>query len=133
MRNEGLKIKIRRSELLEKVRAQRTKHVAEYEEAMQAWRNMMHAAAEKIVKDFVHLEKFPKSLLKLTQCPEHHVDDFDTNIAMLESAQDELIELDQENYERLVLGKFEWRDSFLATNAFYGSAREVGLDSNLIT
>jgi hypothetical protein len=116
-----------RIDLLEKVKQQRKKHIAEYEQAMQAWRGMMFAEADKIVKGFADLAKFPRSLGKLSQCPEHHTDDFDTNIAMLESAEDTTIELDQENYERLVLGKFEWRESFLATNAFYGGgSREVG-------
>lgn len=128
MRNEGLKIRMPRIDLLEKIREQRNKHIAEYEQAMRAWRSMMFAEADKIVQDSTDdLTKFPNSLSKLIRCPEHHTDDFDTNIAMLEMAIDEVIELDQESYERLVLGKFEWRDSFMATNAFYGGgSRDVG-------
>lgn len=124
MHREGLKIRMSRVDLLEKIKEQRAKHVAQHEQAMQTWRNMMYAEADKVVKEFTGLKRFPPSLLKLSQHPQCYVSDFDVNIAMLESAKNELIELEQEDYERLVLGKFAWAATFSATNAFYGIGGE---------
>jgi len=129
MYREGMTIKMDRKELLFVVKEQLQKHTEEYEEAMKGWREKLAEECRRVHDDLVtpstskKVTKFPHELSKLHCCPEEHKDDFETTISMLESAQDELIELDQTTYERIVMGKFQWREAFTNTNAMYRNGR----------
>jgi hypothetical protein len=127
MNREGLTIKMDRKVLLDAVRDQMFKHVAEYKEALLGWKMKLHDACQKVHDDIVTpstCEKyvaFPRELSQLMQVPQQHKEDFETTISMLESATDSVIELDQETYEKIVLGKFIWREAFSNTNSLYRS------------
>lgn len=125
MNQNGMTIKMDRKQLLEAVKDQKWKHVHEYNEAMQGWRTKLQDACRKVHDDIAtpstceKMCSFPRELSGLMRVPEEHRQDFDTTISMLEAATDSVIELDQETYERIVLGKFSWREAFSVTNALY--------------
>jgi hypothetical protein len=117
----GLIIKMDRSALLCKVAEQRLKHLAEYELALAGWREKMTDMCMKVVGNYRKLIAYPRDLHKLSQMPEKHVEDFDNAIAMLENATDEVIELDQDLFNTLVQGKWDWQSQFQLTNSVYGA------------
>jgi len=116
----GLTIKMDRHVLLSKVEEQRQKHLAEYELALAGWREKMTAMCMQVVGNYKKLIAYPRDLHRLSQMPEKHVKDFDNAIAMLNNATDMVIELDQELFNTLVLGKWDWQTQAQMTNALYG-------------
>jgi hypothetical protein len=109
-----------RNVLLGKVEEQRRKHLAEYELALAGWREKMMSMCMQVVGNCKKLLTYPRDLHKLSQMPEKHVEDFDNAIAMLENATDAVIELDQDMFNTLVLGKWDWQAQFKITNSVYG-------------
>jgi len=111
--------------LFNAVKDQMSKHVAEYKDALNGWRAKLQEACRKVHDDIATpstcdgCSSFPKELSRLMRVPQEHKADFETVICMLESATDSVIELDQEMYERVVLGKFTWCEEFTTTNAMY--------------
>jgi dsDNA-binding SOS-regulon protein len=51
--------------------------------------------------------------------PKNYTEAFDTAISMVEWAEGATIELDQRDFERYVLNKWEWAQAFIATNSQY--------------
>lgn len=115
------------TELLYKLRENRTKHVETYEAAMQVYRqrlitefesrlaqlDLSHEADEiAAVETYVKLPK-----------PEVHTDDYDRAIAMVGWHQGETIELDEGQFAELVMDQWGWNKSFFSNTTSYISAR----------
>lgn len=116
----GLNIKMNRLVLIDKIKEQRKKHLEEYALALAGWRDKMSAMCMKVVGRSKDLIAYPRDLHKLSQLPEKHLGDFDDAINMLENATDAEIELDQDMFNTLVQGKWDWQSQVQLTNSIYG-------------
>ncbi len=113
------RVRVRRAELVEKVRTNRTKHEETYkkaltvfrEEAVDKLRGMLKAA-----EDGGEIEQY----LGLPE-PQKHTDDYDQVIAMLEMSTEDEIDLDALDFARYVLDKWGWQANFEATTGCYAS------------
>jgi len=127
----NLKVEIKTSEVLAKLRANREVHVAVFAEAK--------ANYLKVVK-----EGFEKELQKLTDGkykddayinvsfspPKDYTEVYDSAIALFELETREVVPLEQEQFTSLVLDKWHWKNDFLESNAGYSlSARQLAVGS----
>jgi hypothetical protein len=102
-------INMKKAELLKKVQENRTKHVEEYDETVQAYREACHTELGKAIRFNL-------------PCPHNHVEDYDQVISMLEMSVDEIIEVTAEVFACYVLDRWEWKMEFEATRTMYCKA-----------
>lgn len=121
MRHLGINITIRarRDEILTALKKNREEHKEVVAEAREGYVKKARAALEEMLGKvregkIVHLHfNLP--------IPEDHTRVYDTAIAMLESHQDEIIELDSSTYHQLVRDQWDWKMSWASTNAIYSA------------
>ena len=120
-------VKVNRDELVEKVRANRIKHIEEYEEAVDGYKE---AALEAIDKAMARLKCGIQDLeagevLALhavtfnLQVPQNHSRDYDQVIAMLEMSVDDQLTIRADEFACYVMDDWDWKSDFLATNSVY--------------
>lgn len=114
------KVNINKSELLSIVETNRKKHINEYNENIEEYKS----AASRLANEHVSLA-LSGDLAKIAKIkampapPVSHEKDYDKAIQMLELSVDFNIELDKEDFERLVLDEWTWKTSFIASGALY--------------
>lgn len=113
-------VRIEKNQLLDILRANRSKHSQEAQEAAVKYREV---AIKKL-----------KASLKLAQnggeviqhlgliAPQDYTSAYDTVIHMLELSSDQLIELDHMQFQQYVEDEWSWKAGFASTNAFYNQA-----------
>lgn len=113
-------VKINKKELLDIVRANKVTHVAEYNEAIEGYKNTVL----KIAKDNLKLAKtgdvnaFAKMVQRPTP-PTSYETEYNRAIRMLELSVDDVIELEEDTFGQLVLDEWVWKHSFLAATSMY--------------
>lgn len=116
------KVTVSKGILLSKVRQNREKHVTEFVETMEGYRQMvideldgaLSCAHEEEDVDFA-------DLFKLARKPESHEKDYDRAIAMLEMSTDGEITLTKREFDQLVMDEWDWKADFSLTGALYNS------------
>lgn len=115
-------IKVKKSELLEILTANRKKHKAQYKESIRAYRvkavdlfniELQKAIAGKQFDIYFDLQK-----------PSCHEKDYNLSIQMLAMSVDETIELTISEFNQLVNDEWNWKSSFQSartSNAWYNS------------
>lgn len=126
-------IKVKRDELLVKVRANREKHIAEYKEACEGYK----AAATQKISEAAHeltgrIERLKEgqmiSLMLISfdlEVPQDHTDDYDQVIAMLEMSVDDVMTIRSDEFACYVMDNWQWRREWEVTKSTYnaGNAR----------
>lgn len=113
-------IKMNRLELLEIVQGNKTKHVAEFTEAVEDYKKLVLEIAQgnaKIAKT-ADLEKF-KKLKAIPAAPTSYEDAYKRAIRMLELSVDEVIEVEEDVFNQLVLDEWTWKRAWAMSNATY--------------
>lgn len=118
-RNQSVNVK--RSDLLEALRKNRSLHIAEYKEALRDFRLKMKSELQRAAESLVvttddHLHKFK---VQLPAAPSSHTRNYDEVIEMLELSVDETINLDSESFQAYFKNKWSWTDSFKTIAASY--------------
>jgi hypothetical protein len=124
-------VKVRRSELLEKVTANRQKHIEEYDEAVAGYKAAALAAIErgvtKLRQQVTDLEA--GEVLRLVAVsfdlavPENHAKDYDQVIAMLEMSVDEELSIRSDEFACYVMDDWDWKDHFTDVSNIYKTRR----------
>ena len=120
-------VKVKRDELLVKVRDNRVKHVAEYEEAVSGYKQ---AAVEAIDRAMEQLKGRVKNLragevLALDAVmfnlavPRNHAKDYDQVIMMLEMSVDEHLTIKSDEFACYVMDDWAWKQDFLQVSNTY--------------
>lgn len=115
-------VKIRKDELLKKLEENRAKHVADYETALQIYRDDSIEALKKLLKkaqasqvgDTIQL-----SVHLIT--PRSYAEHYDTAISMLKFSIDDVVELTMQEFQQYVEDKWNWKNEFVASTAVYNS------------
>jgi hypothetical protein len=115
-------VKINRKELLDIVRENATKHVANYDEAVEDFKKaVLKIATDNLVlAQTGELEKFTK-IKNNIQPPVNYATSYTRAIRMLELSVDEVIEVEEDVFNQLVLDEWSWKNSFVASSALYKS------------
>src|ERR1700756_651161 len=110
-------VKVKRVELLEKIKKNREGHRDLFLRAQEGYRLDVIAELEQHLKDARDRKKISRSL-SLPE-PQDHTEDYDSVIAMLEMSVDETIELDASSFQQYVLDKWSWKRAADVTNIAY--------------
>ena len=112
-------VKVKKDELLAKLKENRELHKREYDQAVIKHRN---EAIAKLQERLQKIEAGDKVDLTFDlPTPREFLDSFDEAIAMLEWSQDSEIELEQNDFQRYVLNKWEWQRQFAAATSLYNA------------
>ena len=110
------KITVDKADLIERLKANRDEHRAEYDAACSVYRDRCIAEIENMLAD-ARSGVIRRNLT--LPIPEEHTEDYDRAIDMLEWAQSDTIELTQQEFATLVRNQWGWLSSFTATTSSY--------------
>lgn len=120
-------VKVKRYDLLVKIRANREKHVVEYEEAVKGYLGAVFAAlsdtTQELQRRFDRLEAGEVLVLQSItfnlQVPGNHAKDYDQVIAMLEMSVDEELTIRSDEFACYVMDDWDWKEDFLNVSNVY--------------
>lgn len=122
MRHGDIEVKVKRGDLLAKLKANRAKHAHDYKKAHEGWLVTIIEEAEKLLKDAKEGNlKDLRKILNHVQPPESHDKDYALVISMLEMSADDVIEMNQIDFNQYVLDEWEWKQHWSASNTGYMS------------
>lgn len=112
-------------ELLEKLKANREKHIAEYKSARKIWLKQAIKELRKVAdraektktlnnKSFSPLRSLPK--------PVSYAHSYDVMIARLEAEVNDQVELDERDFNAYWLDNWDWSGAFVGTTSLYNAA-----------
>lgn len=110
-------IKVKKEELLNVLRENRTKHRQIFEEAIEGYRKTVIAEFERRLDDAKAGRKIDIRFT-LPQ-PVDQTKDYDRAIGMLEMTIDDVIHLEEIEYRQYVMDDWSWKQSFLTSNSTY--------------
>ena len=113
-------INMNRVQLLGLVQENKTKHVAEFLEAVEDYKKLVLEITQgnaKLAKtgDLVQFKK----MKGIPAAPVSYEKDYARAIRMLELSVDEQIEVEEDVFNQLVLDEWYWKTSFSASNTMY--------------
>ncbi len=113
-------VKLSKAELLNIVRSNKEKHIAEYAESVEDYK----VAVLNIAKDHLKLAKTGdtnefKKFAHFPVAPQSYEDSYTRAIRMLELSVDDVIELEDDVFGQLVLDEWHWKQSFSVANSTY--------------
>ncbi len=113
--------------LLKKIKENRRKHVEEYEESVQGYKEAALQAIDEATQQLKRRvgELKEGQVVRLhavqfnLQVPENHSKDYDRAIAMLEMSIDNEITIKADEFSRYVMDDWEWKEDFRNVQATY--------------
>ena len=113
-------VKVNRLELLDIVRKNKEKHIAEYNESVDDYKT----AALKIAQANLKLAKTASmadiaKIKSLPQKPTSYEDSYSRAIRMLELSVEEVIDVEEHVFNQLVLDEWTWKQQFVTSAALY--------------
>jgi hypothetical protein len=121
-RNVMQSVKMNRQELLEIVKKNATKHVQDYDEAVEDYKLAVVKLAKSNLKlaNSGELDQIRK-IKNLPQPPANYAENYTRAIRMLELSVDAVIEVEEHIFNQLVLDEWGWKQAFVAQSALYKS------------
>ena len=110
------RVKVKKSELLEILQANRKKHKEEYKETIRAFRMKAADLFNKEYQKAISGKKFESSVF--LSKPESHEKDYDLSIKMIQMSVDDIIELSTGEFNQLVNDEWSWRSSFSTARSY---------------
>lgn len=114
-----MQVRLKKTELLQKLEENRSAHRAIFDEAVEGYRKTViehlegHIAAikkGKVVRVVVNLPM-----------PEDHTKDYNRVIAMFTMDQHDYADLEEQEFAQYVLDEWDWKRQFLTSNAGYSN------------
>lgn len=116
----NMTVAVSRTELLEKLRTNLAQH---QQIVMEAREGYLKKAKQALQERISTLEKGKVVSLNFSlQEPADHSKDYKTAISMLEFAQGETVELQTQDFQRLVNDEWDWSYGFYSSNAAYSES-----------
>lgn len=112
-------VKIKRLELLERIKTNRKSHREQFLKAQEGYRQDMIEELDRMLKD----ARDGKAIRRHISMPEpqDHTKDYDSVIDMLEMSVDEVIEIEQHQFDWFVRDNWDWKARDGVTNAMYAA------------
>lgn len=117
-------VKINKVKLLEIIKTNRLVHIEEFKEAMIKYREASIAEMKANLKQAQKGGSIEHHIG--TSMPTSYEDSYNSVISMLELTEDEMIELNTQEFSQYVEDKWGWRGSFEMVNSSYGVAGAKG-------
>jgi hypothetical protein len=116
-------VKVKREELLTKVRANRDAHRTLFLKAQEGYRKLVIEELDRMLADAKAGRPIQRSI-NLAE-PADHTADYDRILAMLEMSVDDTIMLDAQEFNQYVLDNWEWSRLASYTNQSYAVGTPV--------
>jgi hypothetical protein len=110
-------IKVKKSELLDKLKTNHNAHKDVFEKALEGYRKMVIEHLETMLAEARSGKKIRRTV-ELKE-PVNQTKDYTRVIAMLEMSQDDIIELSELDFQQYVLDDWAWKAQFSLTNSAY--------------
>ena len=113
-------VKLNKDELLEIVKKNLDKHVADYEEAVEDYKKAVLTVSHRNYKlaKSGDPDKF-KEIRMPPSAPKSHEDQYVRAIRMLELSVDKEVTLTDDQFSQLVLDEWSWKKDFVVSSALY--------------
>lgn len=116
-------VKVKKGELLGALETNLEKHQADVSEALAARREEMAEYFKgAIVRLETNQEYQPRELIKFPM-PKDNSDDYKRAICMVRMTVDEVIELTEDQFDKLVMDNWHWKQELLNTTSLYGKLK----------
>jgi len=97
-------------------------HTKEYNQQVKGWKKAIKEWAKETAK-WADGPADPKECPRMPYRPSDYRNDYRTLIRMIESHDSPTLELDERDYQKVILNNFEWREQFISTSIlYYGKA-----------
>lgn len=116
------KIIVNKTQLLEALRINRTKHVDIFQQAIEKYREQAIVRFEEYIAQIKAGKSVPRALP--LPMPEEHTDDYDRAIQMLEWHLEADVSVTEQEFRQYVQDQWGWYHSFAANSASYTTAEE---------
>lgn len=118
-----MRVTIKREELLERLKRNRTEHAETYAEAIKLWREDVEKTCKAI--DVSEATSWPSKLKRLEgSCPSSHVEEYDRVIDMFSMSVSDTVELDQSSFNRYCRDEWSWKSRAMS-NRYYAMSAET--------
>lgn len=114
-------IRVKKDDLLAKLRANRENHKAVFDKAAEGYRAKVVSVLEERIAD-ARQGKLPTLIFNLPM-PMNQTAQYDRAIGMLEMTIEDTIELEEHDYQQYVMDEWGWSAATTATNSFYIAAK----------
>lgn len=115
-------VKLKKHELLEVLKRNSEKHLDDIAEALTLRRDEMHEYFTNQINKMDRDDEYePKENINFPK-PVDSSDDYSKAIRMVEMTQDDIIELNENQFDKLVMDNWDWKQSLITTSAIYGKA-----------
>lgn len=113
-------VKLNKADLHSKVIENLETHKADVDEALKLRREAISKAFNKQLKEMeFDIEFQPKDHFSFPM-PKDHSSDYEKAIRMIEMTTDEVIELNESQFDKLVMDNWGWKSDLIATSSVYG-------------
>lgn len=120
-------VKVNKADLLKVIRENRTKHIEEFKEACDGYKEMALAKITDVMEELkgkIGRLKEGQAIALMAvnfglQVPESHEAEYDTVIRMLEMSIDDTLLVRTDEFECYVMDRWDWKDRWSASNVGY--------------
>lgn len=119
-RNVMRDVKLNKTELLDIVRANKEKHIKEFNEAVEDYKKAAIKLAEEnlTLAQSADLDKIAR-IRAMPSKPTSYEDSYTRAIRMLELSVEDVIEIEEQIFNQLVLDEWTWKHNFAVSSALY--------------
>lgn len=114
-------IKVKKDELLTKLKANRASHYDLFLKAQEVYREDVIDELDKMLEEARNGKKIRRTVTLVE--PVDKTEEYDQVISMLEMCVEDVIELDNQQFANYVLDKWGWKASVTTTNSSYSSKK----------
>jgi hypothetical protein len=114
-------VKVRKEELLEKLKYNRGQHVQMFLDSMEGYREQVVEACEELLKQARGNKDVTLGNLSSLRKPRNHEKDYNLAVQMLTMSVDDEIMLEQEEFDNLVMDAWDWSQEFSSSNMMYSN------------
>lgn len=111
------KVTVRKDEFIQRVQANRDKHRATFEKALEGYKALMLRELEHRIHDLKRGRRIDR-YIRLDE-PEDHTDDYDRVLEMARMSVEDTIDLTGQDFAMYVMDQWSWKHDFEATTAMY--------------
>ena len=114
------KVNVKKNDLLKHLVANQKKHKADIAEALKMRRQNIRAALLEAVNKIDSSKEYQPSDMIRFPMPQNRDHDYEKAIQMVKMTTDDVIQLDQNQFEMLVMDQWGWKSELISTSALYG-------------
>ena len=119
--------KVAKEKILETLRSNKEKHISEFEEATKEYRKAVAETAQKIAEraknEDIPFDRLGIEKLHALNVPFCMTKQYDNAIVLLETCEDQTLEITGAQFRQLMLDEWDWKLRFSEINSAYTTPR----------